>query len=255
MEVEYKIYNPCGNITALVIGDDYTKEQRQRINDEIMKQNETVEQVGFLSVTAKKLTMAGGEFCGNATRCATKYYLEDKKGELDIKVSGTSDILKSGKCKNGELWTQIPISKENIEKIENNAYKINLEGISHIVINKYVNEFERKIIIDKYIQTYNNESALGVVFIENIEKQIRINPYVWVKDINTLFYEQSCGSGSAAVGILQSFLKQKSLEILILQPYGEIIKVTTNYQNQIKEVRISGKIDCDEILRKLEVKE
>ena len=28
MEVEYKVYNPAGNITALVIGDKYNLEER-----------------------------------------------------------------------------------------------------------------------------------------------------------------------------------------------------------------------------------
>ena len=43
MDIKYKIYNPSGNITALVIGDNYTKEQRKIINDEIMSVDKAVE--------------------------------------------------------------------------------------------------------------------------------------------------------------------------------------------------------------------
>ena len=68
MEVEYIIYNPAGNITALVLGDEYNSEQRKLINNAIMEREKRVELVGFLSQKDKKLTMAGGEFCGNATR-------------------------------------------------------------------------------------------------------------------------------------------------------------------------------------------
>ena len=39
MKIKYKIFNPAGNITALVIGDDYTIEERKIINDKIMERN------------------------------------------------------------------------------------------------------------------------------------------------------------------------------------------------------------------------
>jgi len=59
MIVRYKIYNPAGNITALVIGDEYSLEQRKLINSKIMEKEIDVEQVGFLSQERMKLTMAG----------------------------------------------------------------------------------------------------------------------------------------------------------------------------------------------------
>ena len=56
MEVSYKIFNPAGNITALVIGDEYNLEQRRLINNLIMKKETEVEQVGFISQNKRKLT-------------------------------------------------------------------------------------------------------------------------------------------------------------------------------------------------------
>ena len=61
MEVSYKIFNPAGNITALVIGDEYNLEQRRLINNLIMKKETEVEQVGFISQNKRKLTI---NFCG-----------------------------------------------------------------------------------------------------------------------------------------------------------------------------------------------
>ena len=85
MDVSYMIFNPAGNITALVIGDEYNLEQRRLINSRIMEREKNVEQVGFLSQKYRRLTMAGGEFCGNATRCAAFYYLGEKQTiELEI---------------------------------------------------------------------------------------------------------------------------------------------------------------------------
>lgn len=41
-EVTYKILNPGGNQTALVLGNEYTKEERQQINASILNENPEV---------------------------------------------------------------------------------------------------------------------------------------------------------------------------------------------------------------------
>ncbi len=104
--MEYIIYNPGGNKTALVIGTYY--KEKKDINDRILKLHKDVEQVGFISTKNCELIMAGGEFCGNATRCSASYYLKDKPGLIDIKVSGTSKILKAGIDSLGKAFSQIP---------------------------------------------------------------------------------------------------------------------------------------------------
>jgi diaminopimelate epimerase len=64
------IISPGGNTTAVVEGIPASQLERRRLNDAIMKQYRDVEQVGFLDRRVPYLQMAGGEFCGNATRCA-----------------------------------------------------------------------------------------------------------------------------------------------------------------------------------------
>ena len=88
MKIKFKIYNPAGNITALVIGDKYSLEERKIINNKIMSEDSRIEQVGFVSETEKRLTMAGGEFCGNATRSAILYY---KRRFFIFQNTGTID--------------------------------------------------------------------------------------------------------------------------------------------------------------------
>ncbi len=70
----YKIYIPSGNPTALVIGIEKDLEKRKEINNAIMSKYDFIEQVGFINPNNPELIMAGGEFCGNATRCAINYY-------------------------------------------------------------------------------------------------------------------------------------------------------------------------------------
>lgn len=65
VDINYKILNPGGNKTAIVIGNKYSKKEKKQINDKILNQNLDVEQVGFIDAKENKLEMAGGEFCVN----------------------------------------------------------------------------------------------------------------------------------------------------------------------------------------------
>jgi diaminopimelate epimerase len=50
---------------------------------------------------------------------------------------------------------------------------------------------------------------------------ISIDPVVWVRDIQTLFYETACASGTAAVAIAEALKQKRSLNRLsVLQPSG-----------------------------------
>lgn len=224
MKINYKIYNPSGNITALVIGDEYSKEEKKIINEKIMQENIEVEQVGFLSLNENKLSMAGGEFCGNATRCACKYYLENnKKDSLEIIINNY--LIKSGIYSSGEIWCEIPIltDKKLVENIREDITKVNLSEITILVVEKFNSNQNLKKIATDYIKEFEleNEPAVGVIFLkENLE----IIPIVWVKEINTLFAENSCGSGSIGVSIVQS-LKNNKNKFNIKQPSGKFLNI------------------------------
>lgn len=107
--INYRILNPGGNKTAIVIGNQYSNEEKQQINDKILKENLDVEQVGFIDTNENKLEMAGGEFCINATRCAIWNYLEGKQGEIEVKVSGVSDKIIGGITKQKDVYVDMKI--------------------------------------------------------------------------------------------------------------------------------------------------
>ena len=106
-DLEYKVFDPTGNITALVETQVDPADQPAAASW-IMAQNPEVEQVGFVTFAAAgtgasvadvpvSLRMAGGEFCGNATMCSAALYMivNDMPGEANVKVrvSGTKDPL------------------------------------------------------------------------------------------------------------------------------------------------------------------
>ena len=224
MKIKYKVYNPAGNITALVIGDNYSLEERKIINNKIMEEDSRVEQVGFVSDAEKRLTMAGGEFCGNATRCAILYYGIKEKECIRI----NNKIIKGGK-EEDNIWCEIPVDKYKFSIIEEEIYKVKLDGITMIIIKEKLSKNylsknlkeEGKKIINKYKEL--DDDAVGVIFLEKTNG-FKMYPVVWVKDIDTIFLENACGSGTIATSIVESILENKSNIYQIVQPSGEILE-------------------------------
>lgn len=236
MNIRYKIYNPAGNITALVIGDKYTKEEKNRINQEIMKKEKKVEQVGFISETEERLTMAGGEFCGNATRSAVKYYLE-KKNTTTVQLKINDYNIRSG-INDDEIWCEIPIPQDKnlIQERTKKITQVNLSGITIVLLDyeKNINLKEKAVQLIEELELQEKE-AVGIIF---KEKNDKIIPVVWVKAINTLFEENACGSGSIAYALAESAQNNKR-KFDIIQPSGE--KLTVEITTKGKVI-LSGKI-------------
>ena len=255
MRIKYVVYRPAGNDTAIVYGTNYTSDMKKNINDKIMNKHKNVEQVGFINKKngKKEIQMAGGEFCGNATRSAAYEYLDGKKGNTKILVNSKNEI-DAGVDENQNAWCDIPILQTNniITETEKGIYIVKIEGITMAVLQDFVackylkDKRNLKEIGKEFIKKLNLEeySAAGVVFCEKYNDNIRINPIVWVKEIDTLFYETACGSGSMAVCMVEAFLDKETKEIDIVQPSGLIITTKVEYKNgQITKTTISGKVD------------
>ena len=251
--IKYKIYEPCGNDTALVLGTNYTPEEMKNINDFIMNKHKNVEQVGFIDTIRKELIMAGGEFCGNATRCAAFDFLFGSEGFIDITVNKNIKV-KSGIDKNGFVFSEIPLPNEHnlVDKKDENIYIVRLSGITMIVCLfklsiKHLNENkDLQSLCKAYIDKYNlqNDKAVGLILLEKINNDIKIIPIVWVKNIETCFLETACGSGTIATCIVLSYIKKESLTIDIVQPSNDKIKASVDYKNNIfSNAIISGKVD------------
>ncbi len=260
-ELEYKILNPGGNVTALVKEKNYTTKEKIYINDYILTNNSNVEQVGFLNKKDNILNMAGGEFCVNATRCAIYELLEGKKGQTQISVSGCKDKITGRVLDNNNVCVYMNLNK-NISEFTQNIGKnrlIDLDGISLYVLDE--NDSKEKISylkqcgfndeartyfknMMKDIKTSNN--AVGVILLEKENDKYKINPIIWVKTIDTLYYETACGSGSLATAIYL-YMTKKVKKVEILQPSGYSINIKLEideYNNKlINSCFIQGYVD------------
>lgn len=243
--VDYKILNPGGNKTALVIENkSYTKEEKKYTNDMILSKNKDVEQVGFLNKKNKTLNMAGGEFCANATRCAIWELLSGSEGEVRLDVSGYNTKISGGIRDDKNVYEKLVINKTLNELIEikDKYIIVKLDGIYHIIIDeelakKYIlnlkiDEEKVKEDLKKIMKNLNMDiEAMGVMLLENLKDEIKINPIVWVKSIDTVYYETACGSGSLAAAIYLNYIKNIS-SVEIIQPSNYKIKIDLNTDNK-----------------------
>lgn len=93
----------------------------------------------------------------------------------------------------------------------------------------------------KEIQT--EEKAIGIMLLEKVSNKIKINPVVWVKDIDTIFYETACGSGSLGTAIYNYF-KNKEEKIELIQPSGYCINIELDAKEQyIENAIVTGIVE------------
>ncbi len=254
-KIKYTIYRPGGNETALVRGLVTNPLKRKQINDEIMRRFPNVEQVGFVNSNLEppELMMAGGEFCGNATRSAAWEFLQGQVGEISIKVSGAPYRLRAGVDEAGNAWAQMPIRAQynSVIKIDDQNYMVELEGITQVIsyqkLPKDFSQDQVKALGLQILQKFGlteKVPAAGVMFVRNDINRIFLQPVVWVRDLQTLFYETACGSGTTAIGLQKAKELQSTIELEVIQPTGLSIKVTVSASEQgFSEARISGPIE------------
>ncbi len=237
---------------------------KKEINDLIMQKYPEVEQVGFLSNKENRLEMAGGEFCMNATRCAIFEYSKRGQKDITLSVSGMNSLIKGKVTDDDKVEAEITMNKKLIEvlNVNDDYVYIKLDGILIVVLDeekskKYIMDLKEDVekakekikqLMIKKIKT--DDKAIGMMFIERVEDKLKINPVVWVKDIDTLFYETACGSGSLGTAIYNYFkTKEKSAEII--QPSGFSICIELNIEEDIiKTAKVRGVVKECELVQK-----
>ena len=248
--IDYYILNPTGNITALVTNNNILPDSYAEISNAIMKRHNDVEQVGFIDINGKtpKLRMSGGEFCGNATMCTASLFSELNdvtENNLLVEVYGVEKFMPVSISKNENGYDciiQIPKPKNLYEmsfEIDNESFVlpiVEFNGISHIIAN---NRFDKKTaerIIKKYCDILNCK-AMGIMLLN--DKTYEMVPIVYVKKGNTLFYENSCASGSSAVCYYLTKDSNIPKEFILKQPGGNL---TVSSSSSLDYIILKGNV-------------
>ncbi len=223
----FYIYSPGGNITALV--ETEGELDFSGVANEIIKNNPKVEQVGFVMPSQQDgcdfhVQMMGGEFCGNAARCAAMFWgAKNSKVSARFTVSGFFHPLMAA-IENNTVTLNIPRGFLKSFKPVTGGWLADFNGIRFVVVNKEISKSEVEELVNKYRE---NIPAVGVVILETTQEQYLITPWVWVGSTNTFIKETACASGSIATMLV---LQEQGINLpsySILQPSGSVLSVNT----------------------------
>ncbi len=202
--------DPSGNIT-LLIEDRFPVSGYPEIASSLLKLDPTAEQAGFIeeiSENSVRLHMAGGEFCGNASLSAAALALlkhEKAEGTVLVHVFGLSGPLyaslrKSGPASySGSLTMPLPTACEKVALPfcgETMVLPLVIfPGIGHLILREAIEDEKAEAAVRKWCRMLGLP-ALGIIQLAKEEKALR--PLVYVRAVDTLFWEHSCASGTCA---------------------------------------------------------
>ena len=213
--IKYYVFDPAGNVTILV-DTAVPAGERLSLARALMEENPQAEQAGFARVCGRngkpegKLTMAGGEFCGNGAMCTAvlkclKEELNHKTDiyprEISVKVAGTPGSVQVRVTKRSEgEWLagagmRWPRGFGSVKIGEKECPLVDEGGIFHAIINgSWEKEKAEKLI--REVCREKGFKALGFMFLDGK----KLTPLVYVNEAGTLFWERSCASGACAAG-------------------------------------------------------
>lgn len=220
MIIEYVRADPGGNITLLVTSA-VDPNLRAELSRKILNSGKTdAEQIGFVARPVNpqalgRLEMMGGEFCGNAARAFACYLAIINKLNLPVKLSlemsGYNGLLQTW-VENELVWARMP-GPISVCQWDNGTI-VRMPGITHYIIDGKPD----KNLVDTLIERYGKSGpeALGVLFVQGDD----MTPAVYVEKTGSLFWESSCGSGTAACAATRCARLGRDCEVRLKQPGG-----------------------------------
>jgi len=262
MELNIVRADPAGNITIFVMNPPDDAESRAAavsalLADPALK----AEQVAFVTPGAPDalwtLEMMGGEFCGNASR-SFGLLVAKKNGisgsaALKVAVSGVQRPLEVNvdtQTGNAEIEMPGPLSTGTIE-FNGRIFPLYVfDGISHVIAEDMQGDEQtvRELIKIMDKSALAKTPALGLMFYDSEKRFMR--PLVWTRAIDSLIWESSCGSGSAALGIWAARdIVEAETTTEIAQPGGTIMVSIVKRAGKIECLSISGKVHLSDVIR------
>ena len=257
MLTELKIIraDPSGNLTLLVEGN-VPPEDRAEVGARLLRMPEfRAEQAGFLvpphGTGIGRLEMSGGEFCGNAVRAFGLLLTLQRDlpgGTVPIEISGCPDpVAVTVDRTSGFVSAEMPLP-ETISMISlpspfGLCPLVRFSGIWHVISEKVPATEQNFITARDAVYTRWTPEAFGVMFLS--ENALSLTPFVYVDGSGTLYRENSCGSGSAAVAAWYA-ANGTSGPVVLRQP-GGVLQVQVNAPNGIlRGLSLGGPILLDE---------
>lgn len=254
-EYTVAVLDPAGNVTAIVCSDVPAAE-RARIAAQILRLPELgIEQVAFLTEPRSggeiRLEMMGGEFCGNALRCAGFYQAlrngEQGKSCVLAEISGADGVQPvMADTAEGTASTvmPLPLSVQPAGWADVQAARVTFAGITHFVIDCAQPD---ETLVQRAIAAAPEASAVGAIFLERAHGSIK--PVVFVRETASCIAENSCASGSVATAVvLTADFADGITEIGIGQPGGTLEVGVQRTDGAVTGLSIGGAVRLTQTL-------
>ena len=252
-DLKYYIFDPTGNITALVESGVAAADQ-PAVASRIMERHPDVEQVGFITYADDaaaadvpvSLRMAGGEFCGNATMCTAALYMnrENMLGSaaIRVRVSGAAEPLEVQLRRKDAVSFDAAVTMPPAVGIDELRLAdgmlqgsdslslpiVRMEGIAHVIIEPDSGFFGLKddpALAETLLRGWCGvlgAECLGMMFLGEGAALRPLTPLVYVPGADTMFWENSCASGSAAAGIYLAAQAGTPVDVTFDEPAGRL---------------------------------
>lgn len=269
------VADPAGNITIFV-KDRFGREDYQNVATQLLAMEELKgEQVAFILDVPEcgraegRMEMCGLEFCGNASRSYGLIRAHEMgicgDGKVFVDISGCNEILtvdvntETGftkvKMPLPVSMTEFDLSKLPIDDLKANpmaemllrrASLVNFGGIVHVVLSDIQAKPETFELIKDVVMEKYNPPAIGVMFCDSGEN--KMIPVVYVRDVDTTYFEGSCGSGTTAcAAAFGTIMGDGTHNFSFPQPAGTIDSTIEIYKGKIQTVTIEGVVTFKEL--------
>jgi len=259
--VKILVADPAKNITVFVLDPVEGPADRAALARAILAEERLkAEQVGFVFSPASgpapslwRLEMAGGEFCGNAARCFGLYVakMQGLKGKalVSVSVSGAKEPVQvEMDTERNRVAAEMP-GPSTVDSVNYGGRSLPVlifEGIAHVIAPDLESKSENFYAIKAELKKkFHLPPALGVMFYDTVSRFMR--PAVYVRSVDTMVFESSCGSGSAALGIwLSREIADGTANYAIAQDGGVIETEVVKRAGQVVRVTIGGDVRLGE---------
>lgn len=254
-EYTVAVLDPAGNVTAIVCSDVPAAE-RARVAAQILRLPELgIEQVAFLTEPRSggeiRLEMMGGEFCGNALRCAGFYQAlrtgAQGKSCVFAEISGADGVQPvMADTAEGTASTvmPLPLSVQPAGWADVQAARVTFAGITHFVIDCAQPD---ETLVQRAIAAAPGASAVGAIFLDRAHGSIK--PVVFVRETASCVTENSCASGSVATAVvLTADFADGITEIGIGQPGGTLEVGVQRTDGAVTGLSIGGAVRLTQTL-------
>lgn len=280
-KVKIIVANPAGNITIFV-KDRFKREMYPQVAGQLLAMDDLkAEQVAFILDTPScgraegKMEMCGLEFCGNGSRSFGLIKAKEMgikgKDSVFVDVSGCDEILTievdtdtdytKVKMPNPVRMSKIDLSPlaigdaaERGDVIEtahmSEVPVVDFGGILHVILCGVPASKKNFEIIKDCIMAKFNPPAMGVMFCDGEMKKegdsliCQMTPVVYVKDVDTTYFEGSCGSGTTACAAAFGLKHGDGTHHFVFpQPAGTIESTAHISGGRIEKIFIEGKVE------------